>query len=171
MTQNTHKVNPWHEGLITALAIGGFLIILGIVFGLTPGIPQKIIAFFSDFTGQSYPLGDGTIVLPAPAHPAQHLDFYGAVFNFMIGIGVLQIAILVARLFAHSPVKRVAETVGDLVFWFGGAVVANVYLLAGTLTGWFTFWASLIIILGVSLVVRGILHFARGWRGSNQPCC
>jgi hypothetical protein len=169
MTESTPRINPWFEGLITALAVGGFLIILGIVFGLTPGIPQKTIDFFGDFTAQSYPYAAGTIVLPAPAHPSAHMDFYGSVVNFMIGIAVLQVVILAVRLWAHSRLGRIAETVGNLVFWAGGAVVANVYLLTGTLGGWFTFWASLIIIVGISLIVRGIIYYSRGWRGSAKP--
>ncbi len=168
MTES-HKINPLYEGLITALAVGGFLIILGIVFGLTPGIPQKTIDFFSDFTSKSFPFAAGTVVLPVPAHPAAHMDFYGAVLNFMIGIAVLQVAILALRLWAHSRLGRIAETVGNLVFWAGGAIVANAYLLSGTLTGWFTFWASLIIIVGVSLIVRGIIHYSSGWRRRPHP--
>jgi hypothetical protein len=169
MTESAHRINPWYEGLITALAFGGFLIILGVVFGLTPGIPQKTIDFFRDFTSQSYPFAAGNIVFLAPAHPSAHMDFYSAVVNFMIGIAVLQAVILVVRLWAHSRLGRIAETVGNLVFWAGGAVVANVYLLTGTLNGWFTFWASLIIIVGISLIVRGIIYFSRSWRRSTQP--
>ncbi len=169
MADHPYRGNSWYEGLITALAFGGFFIILGAVFGLTPGIPQKTADFFSDFTAQSYPFGGGTIVLPAPAHPAAHMEFYGAVVNFMIGIAVLQVVILVLRLWVHSRLGRIAETVGNLIFWAGGAVAADVYLLAGTLSGWFTFWASLIIIIGVSIIVRGIIYFSRSWRRSPQP--
>jgi hypothetical protein len=150
-----------NEGLITALAIGGFLIILGAVFGLTPGIPQQLIDFFSDFTSTSSPFGDGSLILPAPGNPTHHLEVYAALFNFMIGIAILQIAILVLRLFYHSPFRRISETVGNLTFWLGGALIAQAYLLNGTIEGWFTFWAALTIVIGVSLVVRGILHFFR----------
>ena len=167
MTKHSNKANPWYEGLITALSIGGFLIVLGSVFGFTPGILQKISDFFRDLSGQTYPFADGTLVLPAPANPAQHIDLFGTVFNFMVGIAVLQLVILVVRLLVHSRISKIAETVGDLIFWAGGAVTANVYLLSGTLTGWFTFWASLIIILGVSLIVRGIIQFSKGWKHSS----
>jgi hypothetical protein len=168
LTQPDFRDRAIHEGLITALAVGGFLIILGAVFGLTPGIPQRIIDFFSDFTGQSYPLSGGTVVLPAPAHPSMHMAVYGAVFNFMVGIAVLQIAILALRLFYQSSFRRISETVGNLIFWAGGAVVAQVFLLSGTLSGWFAFWASLIIIVGVSLIVRGLLHFAKAWSSHDS---
>jgi len=161
MSHNTHKPNTWNEGLITALAVGGFLIILGTVFGLTPGIPHGAIHFFSDITMTTYPLGNGNVVLLAPSNPTAHIDFFGAVFYFMIGIAVLQIVILALRFWFNSPIKRIAETVGNIVFWLGGSLVANVYLLSGTLSGWFTFWSSLIIIVGVSLIARGIVYFLK----------
>jgi len=161
MIHNTRKTNLLNEGLITALAVGGFLIILGAVFGLTPGIPQKIWAFFGDLTGQVYPIINGNIVLPAPTNPAAHIEFFGAIFNFMVGIVVLQIAILALRFWVNSPIRRIAETVGNIVFWLGGSFVVSVYLLSGTLSGWFSFWASLIIIVGLSLIVRGIILFLK----------
>ncbi|MCW3995327.1 MAG: hypothetical protein NWE98_04150 [Candidatus Bathyarchaeota archaeon] len=153
------KSNPWVEGLITAVSIGGFLIILGAVFGLTPGIPQKTSSFFSDLKLVSFPLDSGTISLFAPANPQQHLDFFTAVFNFLLGIGILQIVILAIRFWAHSPVGKTSETVGSAVFWLGGAAAASVYLLAGTQNGWFQFWSMLLVLIGVSLIVRFIILF------------
>jgi hypothetical protein len=161
MNDHSHRDWGWPEGLITALAFGGFLIILGAVFGLTPGIMEKTVAFFHDLTANFFPFGNGNVVLPAPATPSAHIDVYWAIFTFMAGIAVLQAAILGLRLFYHSRVRRIAETVGNLVFWAGGAVAASVFLLHGTLTGWFTFWASLIVIVGVSLIARGLIHFAK----------
>lgn len=161
MAKNTHKPNQWYESLITALAVGGFLIILGAVFGLTPGMPQKIVNFFADITLVTFPVINGSFALPAPAHPTQHLDLYNAIFNFFLGIGILQVAILTMRLWAHSTIGRIAETVGNIVFWIGGAIIANVYLLAGTLHGWFTFWPSLIILAGVSLIAQFIIRIAK----------
>ena len=160
MTQSSHRERALHEGLITALAFGGFFIIVGVVFGLTPGITGALGDFFSDFTGVTYPAINGAIVLPAPAHPAAHSQVYQAVFNFMLAIGILQIVILAARLWVHSPTRKIAETVGNTVFWLGGAVVANVYLMAGTLTGWFTFWPALIILAGASLIAHFFVYLA-----------
>lgn len=158
MTESSHRERALNEGLITAISIGGFFITVGVVFGLTPGIAGKIGDFFRDLTGVTYPAINGSIVLPAPANPATHLALYNAVFNFMLAIGVLQIAILAARLWAHSPIRKIAETVGNTVFWIGGAVVANVYLVAGTLSGWFTFWPSLIILAGASLIAQFFVY-------------
>jgi hypothetical protein len=171
MAQPTFREKAINEGLITALAVGGFLIILGVVFGLTSGMPQKVTDFFTDITATTFPAVNGNIILPAPAHPAAHLEVYGAALNFMVGIAVLQVAILATRLFMHSKIKRIAETVGNMVFWFGAAIVTYVYLLKGTLNGWFIFWAGLVIIVGVSLVVRGITHFSMARKRSDRPCC
>ena len=150
-----------HEGLITVLAVGGFLIILGLVFTLTPGITDKTTTFFRDLTNVTRNLGSSTINLPAPAHPAEHLDFYTAVTNFLLGVGILQIVILALRLAVHSRVRRIAETVGNLIFWLGAAVAANVFLLTGTLSGWFQFWSALIVLIGVSLVARFFVYLTK----------
>ena len=159
MTQKAHRANPWIEGLITAVAVGGFLIILAVAFGLAPGVPGKIIDFFNDLTGQTYPLGNGQLVLPAPGNPAGHLEVYNAVFNFMLGIGILQVVILAMRLYAHSRPRKIAETVGNMTFWLGGAVMANMFLIPGTLSGWFAFWPALIIFIGLSLIAQAFVRF------------
>jgi len=152
-----------HEGLITALAIGGFFIILGSVFAFTPGIVKNSNAFFSDLTTVTFPFGSpgSTVSLLAPAHPAEHQGFYTAVMNFLIGMGVLQIVILALRLVVHSRIRRIAQSVGDLIFWLGAAIVANAFLLTGTHNGWFQFWSSLIVIIGLSLIARSFVYLAK----------
>jgi hypothetical protein len=81
--------------------------------------------------------------------------------NFLIGVGVLQIVILALRLVVKSPIRRIAETVGNLVFWLGAAFIANVFLLNGTLNGWFQFWSALIVLIGVSLIARFLVYLAK----------
>lgn len=168
MVQNPSKNKSLYEGLITALAVGGVFIILGAVIAFTPDITQKTNAFFSDFTTVAYPLGSSTVNLPAPANPSEHIGFFTAVMNFILGVGILQIVILALRLGVRSPIRRISETVGNLVFWLGGAVAANVFLLAGTVTGWFQFWAVLIIFVGVSMIARLAVYLARRSYGSTK---
>ncbi len=161
MSQSPSRNRSLHEGLVTALAIGGVFIILGLVIALTPDISQKTNAFFSDLTTVTYPIGgSSTLNLPAPAHPTEHIGFYTATMNFILGVGILQIVILGLRLLIRSPIRRIAETVGNLVFWLGGAVVAYVFLLAGTLSGWVQFWSALILLIGVSLIARFSVYLA-----------
>ena len=162
MSHNHRRDWSVQEGLITALAIGGFFIILGLVFALTPGIAQKTNSFFSDLTTVTYSVGSSsTVHLPAPANPSEHIAFFTALMNFFLGVGVLQIAILALRLLYKSPIRRIAETIGNLVFWLGAAVIANVFLLTGTLTGWFQFWSALIVLIGVSLIARFLVYLLR----------
>ncbi len=131
MTRNAVYEKSLHEGLITALSIGGFFIILGLVFAITPGISQQTNNFFSDLTTVAFPFGNpgSTVSFLAPSHPADHQGFYTAVMNFLIGVGVLQILILVLRLAVHSRINRIAQSVGDSIFWLGAAVIANIFLL------------------------------------------
>ncbi len=165
MIGNAVRDRYLHEGLITALAVGGFLIILGSVFALAPGIYQATNNFFSDITTTTYHFAStSTFILLAPAHPADHMVFYPAVINFLLGVGILQIVILALRLAVHSRVRRIGQTVGDLVFWLGAAFVANIFLLAGTLNGWFQFWSAIIMLIGLSLIARFLVYLA----GRNQ---
>lgn len=163
MATRARREWSWHEGIITAIAIGGVFILLGIVVIATPNFGAKFENFVSDFTFIYYPFGTGTVSFPAPQNPAMHIDLFTAAMNFAIGIAILQIIILPMRLAFKSRLNRIAETVGNLVFWIGAAIVANAYLLAGTVEGWFQFWAFLIILAGVSLIVRGIVQFSRGF--------
>jgi hypothetical protein len=148
-----------HEGLITALSIGGFLIILGFVFAFTPGIAEQTSNFFNDLTFPAYPLSSSsTISLLAPANPADHQGFYTAVINFLLAVGILQIVILVLRLAVHSRIRRIAQSFGDVIFWLGAALTANIFLLTGTLNGWYQFWALLLILIGTSLIARFFVY-------------
>lgn len=172
MTQNAVKERSVYEGLVTALAVGGFFIIIGFMFVLTPNLWNDASAFFQSFTTISYTVGSSTVNLPAPANPAANLELFTTFMYFIVGIGILQIIILPVRLAIHSPIRRIAETVGNLVFWLGAAVMANVFLLAGTITGWFQFWASLIILVGVSMIARfGVYFAARSSSKQTDPKC
>ena len=170
MIRNAARVKSPYEGLITALAIGGFFVMLGSVFAFTPGIVQDSNAFFSDLTTVSFPFGSpgSTVSLLGPANPADHQDFYTAVMNFLIGVGVLQIVVLALRLAVHSRISRIAESVGDLIFWLGAAAVANIFLLAGTINSWFQFWSALIILIGLSLIGRFFVYFAGRLRRGHE---
>ncbi len=151
------------EGLLSAIAIGAVLIIIGVIFVATPNLTDRINAFFSDMSVATFPFPDSTstLALPAPGHPGEHLALYSAVSQFDIGIGVLQILILVLRLGLHMGRKgRIGETVGNLVFWFGAAYLVMALLSLGTVSGWFEYWAALIMLIGASIVIRGLIDFA-----------
>jgi hypothetical protein len=114
------------------------------------------VAFFNSFTSRSVP-GTG-ISLPAPTNPAAHAVLYTAAFQFCIGLGILQVILLVLRLMMYSPISKTAETFGHLIYWFGAAYLITTYLNnTTTLNRWFMFWAGILIILGLSLIARAVV--------------
>ena len=152
------------EGLIAAVSIGGFLVLVGIIFAINQNLPQKIVDFFNDFTTVQVP--NTTVNLPAPFTPAAHTLVYSATFQFALGAAILQILILALRLGIGSRIRRTAGTVGSLIFWFGAAyLLNNLAQMSSTLTqsqqltSWFQFWSAIIILAGVSLIVRGAIVF------------
>jgi hypothetical protein len=89
---------------------------------------------------------------------------YGAIFQFCIGIGILQIIMLVLRYMWQSPIGRVAENMGNLVFWFGTAYLVTAYLNSTTdISSWFVFWAGLLMILGLSFIARAFVLLGKKW--------
>jgi hypothetical protein len=161
MTSNVTRQRFLSEALISAFSVAGVFIILGFVIALTPDISKITNAFFNDLTTVTYHIGSsGTLNLPAPAHPAQHLAFFRAIMEFILAVGILQIIFLALRLWTRSPIRRISETVGNLVFWLGGSIVANIFLLTGTRNGWFEFWTGLLLALGISLIARFTVYLA-----------
>jgi hypothetical protein len=131
---------------------------LGVVFvlALPTSLWDRTVAFFGSFTTSQFP--GTTISLPVPLNPAGHVVFYNAVFQFCLGIGLLQILVLSIRLLWHSPISRVAETTGNLVFWLGASFIVATFLNASTTTNmWFAFWGAFLVLLGFSLLARAVI--------------
>lgn len=160
---SNHSRNRWlSDGVITAIAFGGFLVIVGVLFAVTPNLWQAVVDFFDNITTRTVPYsGAGNFVLPAPRNPAAHSTLYNALFQFDLAFGALQVFILILRIGARSKVRRIAETFGNVVFWFGAAFLVNSLLLVGTLTSWFEYWAALVIVVGISIVARGVIHLIK----------
>jgi hypothetical protein len=151
----THKRG---ESLISAISAGVVFILIGLVFilALPSSLWDSIVAFFSNFAWRSVP-GLG-ISLPAPADPRAYAVLYTAEFQFCIGLGILQVVLVAIRLAMGSPIRKTAETVGNLVKWFGGAYLITTYLNSTTTIGrWFMFWAGILIVLGLSLIARALV--------------
>jgi len=150
------------ERLFSALSAGSFFILLGIVYviNLPSSLWDAVIEFFRNLNTTQVP-GMG-ITLLAPASPASHTVLYGAVFQFCIGLGILQIVFLMLRLMMNSPISKTAETMGNLVYWFGAAYLVTTYLNNTTTPSrWFVFWAGILIILGLSLIARAFVLFIK----------
>jgi len=150
------------EGIFSAISVGAVFILIGTIYVATLPVSlwDKVVAFFESFSNWQVP--NTGIYLPAPAFPAAHTVLYNAVFQFCLGLGILQIILLALRLAWRSPISKTAETAGNLVYWFGASYLVLTFLnSATTLETWFMFWAAIIVVLGVSLIARGLILFAR----------
>ncbi len=153
----------YRESLIGAVSAGFFLILLGALFILTPGLFGRTIDFFEDFGSVVVP--NTTISFFAPLNLRSHGGVYTAVEQFCFAYGVFQIVILALRFAAGSSTSKKADTVGNLIFWIGAGYLIRTLLLetmllqtgARVLTTWFIFWAALIILAGVTFIVRAVI--------------
>ena len=150
------------ENLFSAISFGSAIVIIGMVFVLAQpnNLWDSILAFFNNITFRSLPYN--IISLPAPANPGIHTVLYTAAFQFSIGIGVLQVILLALRLTLGSSIDKTAETLGNVVYWFGAAYIVTVFL-SGTpnITEYFMFWAGILVMAGLSLVARGLVLLAK----------
>jgi hypothetical protein len=155
------------EGLFSAISAGFFLVLAGMFFVTVPNLYNEIVKFFSDISTQ--PLVQvpnvSNISLPVPHDP--HSVVYTTVMQFCLIWGIFLAALLTARFFAHSPTRRKANNLGDILFWLGAAYVSEIWLVNSgsvpvSVLAWFEFWAAIIILVGVSLIVRAIF-LAAAW--------
>ena len=159
-----------NEGLFTAVSAGFFLLLVGVIFVITPNLFQGIIDFFNGFTlNQAVPHSSG-LYLPVPEHLAQHTTVYTAAGQFSLVWGIFQIVILAFRFIAGSHGSKTSETVGNVIFSLGTAYLINLLLTGPMLSpqtrgleNWFVFWATIIVLLGVSLIARGLVLAVYFW--------
>jgi len=145
---------PPYEGLITGISAGVFFLIIGVIFVTRPGLYDAVQNFFLDFGIVRIPNLD-VVYLPAPRSPSAHTTVYLAVEHFSYVWGIFQIFISALRVAVRSPLGKKAESISNIVSSLGtGFLVQN--LLVET-TMWFPFWAAIIMLLGVSLIVRAII--------------
>jgi hypothetical protein len=150
------------ESLFTAIYIGALFIILALVYfiHLTDNLWDSLVTFFTTLT--LAPVPTTGISLPAPSTPAEFGNLYVAAFQFSIALGVLEIIILALRVLLHSSFTRIAETIENIVFWFGASYLIIAYLVNITIPSeWFVFWAGMILIFGIALIARAIVILAK----------
>jgi hypothetical protein len=155
------------ERVYSAISAGAFFILIGIVYviNLPSNLWNAVVEFFSNFTLAQVPSTE--LYLPAPISPASHAVLYGAIFQVCIGLGILQIIMLMLRFTSQSPIGKTAETMGNLVYWFGSAYLVATYLNSTTtIDKWFVYWAGILIILGLSFIARSFVLLAKRKWGS-----
>jgi hypothetical protein len=144
----------YREGIFSAISAGFFFVLIGAIFITTPNLMNEIIDFFSNWRLVSVPNVSG-LRLPAPASPAAHVVVYTAVRQYSFVWGLWQIVILALRFVFRSPAGKKAETVSNLVFSVGAGFLLSMFLI--DTTRWFVFWAAIIMLLGLSLIVRAVV--------------
>jgi len=156
-----HHQRLHHEGILSAVSVGFFLILVGLLFISTPSLYDNVVKFFSNFKTEQ--VGSTNISLPIPQNLANY-DIYVTIRQFSVIWGVFLIAMLGARLILSSSTRKLAENVGDITFWLGAAYMVQIFLVAPTQaqpptidsTKWLEFWAMIIGLIGISLIVRAI---------------
>lgn len=145
------------ERIFSAVSVGFFFVLIGVIFLTTPNLFNKIIDFFQNFGLVKVP--NTVILLPAPRFPWVHSLVYSALTQFSFVWSIFRAVILVLRFVDRSPLGKKAETVSNLVFWWGTSLLIRTFLnRALTTTTWFVFWAGVIMILGLSLIIRALIQ-------------
>ena len=150
------------ENLFTAIYVGTIFIIIAVVYvsHLPNSLWDELVDFFISLTLS--PIPGTNIPLPAPSIATAHTDLFFAVFQFAIALGVLEIIILFLRIYFRSSVERKAETVENIVFWLGTSYLSITYLVnIDQQSEWFVFWAGVIMMFGLALVVRAFILLAK----------
>lgn len=150
MSKNRETPRQYQEGLFTAISIGFVLLLVGALFVINPDLFGSILDFFRDFELVDVPNTD--IMFPAPEFPQLHSSVYQAAGQFSIALGVFQVVILALRFVIPSSWGKRSETIGNFVYWVGASFLIQYFLLEST--QWFTFWSTIIILVGVSIIAR-----------------
>jgi len=137
------------------IEFGFFLILLGTILLVTPNVFGRIENFFKDFDPQAEEIYPG-IFLPAPR--SDHQGVYRTVMYFCFAFGLFQVIILILRFAQKSSIEKKAGTLGGIVFWLGAGILANM-LVTGGGGFWFLFIGGLIVLIGLSIMVRVLATF------------
>lgn len=157
----TYGIFPrkYREGIFSAISVGFFFLLIGTIFVITPNLFDRTVDFLNDFGPQRIP--NTEVYFVAPQSPLLHRIVFRAVEQFSYAIGFFQIVVLALRFFAGSPWNKKAETVSNLVFWIGTGYLIRRLLIEPTIwtamTTWFVFWSAIIMLLGISLIIRAII--------------
>jgi hypothetical protein len=135
------------------ISFGAFLIIVAFIYLTTPNIVREVEAFMRDFQLAEV-FQNFWWFVPSSNHPV----LYKAAEQFCYAFGVVQVGILGLRFAKRSSVHGKAETLSGIVFWLGAGYVFSL-LSQGTLS-WLPFIACLIILIGVSIIVRALVLIA-----------
>jgi len=153
------------DGILSAISVGFFFILAGTIFLTTFNLLEKVTDFFQPQNWETILVPNTQVNLPVPIAPSSYVTIYQAIGLFSLVWAFFEIAMLVIRILTGSPLRRKVDNVSDVAFWLG------VYYLIGTRltetvtqSGWFAFWALIIMLIGVTFLVRAALWAAMALR-------
>jgi hypothetical protein len=136
--------------ILDLASFGLFLILVGVIFMQTPNLFDRGYSFFNDLEIREL---SPNIYLPAPK--SDHSILYNALSRFCFYFAILQIPVLILRFILKDPIDKKADTVSGLLFWFGAAWIINLMIVNEIV--WTTFLGYLIVLVGISVVIRNAL--------------
>jgi hypothetical protein len=127
--------------------------LFAVFFIIVPNYYVKVQEFLQDFFTLKPLPGIPEIYLPYPenAHPI----VYKTMMRFCAIFGLFQFGVLALRYYIRSSLSKVAETIGNIVSWLGVAYMFNLLLL--DVVEWVPFIGGVIVVFGVSLIVRSLV--------------
>ncbi len=142
-----HREEKWF-GL---LSFGFFILLFALFFIIVPNYSIEVSDFFNDIKMQKV---IPNVLFPAPK--THHPIVYETVMRFCIIFGLFQFFVLALRFYDRSHVSKVAETISNIVIWFGAAYMFNL-LLSESPSFWFPFIGGIIAVFGASIIARSLV--------------
>ncbi len=144
------------EKIMNTVSVGFFLILVGVIFVLTPNFFNKISSFFNDFIFVQVP-NINNVYYPTPAFPNTHLAVYRAFGEFSLIWGIFQSVKLIIRITYHSSTSKISEGISSITFWLGISYLVSLFLNTQvTRIDWYMFETMTIALVGVSLIAKAL---------------
>jgi len=156
----------YREGLLSAVSVGFFFILAGAIFITNPNLPGNVVEFFQPQNFEVVRVPNIQVYLPAPKLPNEtYVTIYPAVGLFSLLWAFFEIAMLIIRVFAGSPLRKKVDGTSNVAFWLGAYYLIGLFLdETVTQPRWFAFWAAIVVLIGVTLLVRAVIWAAMDLR-------
>jgi hypothetical protein len=167
-TSSSRHWPGYHENLLEAISVGFFLLLVGFLFITNANLYGDLVKFVTNIKVES--VSRSNIYLPIPQGLANYESIYVVAREFSLIWGIFLIALIGARLILGSATRRLAQNLGDIAFWLGAAYLIQLFLVTPTQAGtidsrtWLAFWALIIMLIGISLLVRACFLAANSLR-------
>ena len=155
----------YREGILSAISVGFFFILAGTIFLTTSHLLENVTDFLQSQNWETIVVRNTQVNLPVPIIPSSYVIIYQAIGLFSLVWAFFEIAMLVMRILAGSPLRRKVNNVSDVAFWLGAYYLIGTHLTVDVdHPGWFAFWALIIVLIGVTFLIRAALWAALALR-------